>query len=245
MLREFGVALAAGAVALTLTACGGAEEAPEPDTQEASTDSAGSESIFDRIRNLVEDTQQVDSYRARVTGVSGGVPLDMEIAYVSSPEPTVEMVMDTPEGAMTILVRGSEMLMGSAEEGWLRLDAGEEVIPQGSMQDPFEELDHLLASDDVQEEGTEEINGVPTTRYTGTYSVEEAGLREVPFTLWVREDGLPQRYRFTGFEGAEMTMDFLEFNSEVSVEFPSDDQILDLSDLEALQGLGELAGAGA
>ncbi len=67
----------------------------------------------------------------------------------------------------------------------------------------------------------------------------------MPFTLWVRDDGLPQRYQFTGIEGTEMTMDFLEFNSEVSVEFPSGDQILDLSNLEALQDLGELAGAGA
>ncbi|MEY9215156.1 LppX_LprAFG lipoprotein [Thermobifida halotolerans] len=259
MVRKFGAALAAGAVAVAMTACSGDTEETAQAAAPSSSASESAEGVFDRIKSLVDDTQEVESYRARVTGSSEGEDLEMEIAYMASPEPTVEMVMGTPEGELTILVRGSEMLMGNDTDGWLRMDAGEDAFQQQEgMQDPFEELDKLLASEDVQEEGTEEVDGVPTTRYAGSYSVddalegldpqageearrlyEEAGITEVPFTLWVREDGLPHRFEFVDSDATEVRMDFLEFNSEVAIEFPAEDQIMDMSALgEELGSMG-------
>lgn len=253
MLRAFGAFCGAGALALTLAACGGKAPEAEQAAESAPSEAAAGPGVFERIKEVVTDTRKVESYRARITGTADGEALDIEIAYSGVSEPVVEMVLSAGEGEVTFKVRGSEVVMGSEAEGWIRADSGEDAFERSDFQDPFAELDKLLAAESVEKVGAEEVNGVPATKYTGSYRVEdalaelaprereevaqayeEAGVTEVPFTLWVGDDGFPRRLEFVDEEADSLTLDFLEFNSDVTIEFPDEADIIDLSDLSAL-----------
>ncbi|MDS1269968.1 hypothetical protein RIF23_06625 [Lipingzhangella sp. LS1_29] len=238
-MRKLVVITAGGGLALASTGCGlipGIGEDP-----------------FDTLVNAVQDTRSVDSFRAEVSvdGAFGGAAPEgaTEMEYVAEPEPTTRLQLDIPgQGQSQTLIRGSEMLMeGDPSLGqpeWLRMDLSEYGEQQPP--DPVAQIEQLVASDGVEEVGPEEIEGTATTHYTGSYPItdgldeiedaqtrenlaetyDQMGVEEVQFDVWISDEGLPRR-TVNELGDVSTTVDFLEFNSGVSIDYPSEDQIED------------------
>ncbi|WP_017622503.1 LolA-like protein [Nocardiopsis chromatogenes] len=261
MHKKFSAALAGTGIVLATSGCGllfggggggGAAGGPMSDLNPV-----------DLIAEAVNNTESVDSYTATMEmgGSMSGVSLDMnsDIEYTATPEPTVKMESTSNGTSSTILMRGSEMVMqsdmpGAAPGGpeWLRMDLSQmgEQGGNAGAQDPLAEVEKLMAANDVQEEGSADVNGVETTRYSGTYSTEEAlqeldpeaqeaarqvydqsGVSEVSFEVFVDGDGLPRRVTTDAGGTVTSSIDFTSFNEPVDVEWPSEDQIGDFDSM--------------
>lgn len=149
----------------------------------------------------------------------------------------------------------AELGMG---EGWFRMDmssmpgVGANGANQFS-QDPSQYLDFLRGASEgeIEEVGTEDIDGVSTTHYKAELSfdkileqapdqeaVEEleaqldslgSDLESVPCEVWIDEDGLPRRMKMSmefdvGSQDGDMeiSMDFSDYGIDVDVEAPKD-----------------------
>jgi hypothetical protein len=106
----------------------------------------------------------------------------------------------------------------------------------------------LTASKDVKAVGSEQVGGVDTTHYAGTFPVEEAvkllapevqsklkgqmsGVRDMKFNAWIDAQGLPRKIGLNGGAGAgtfKATLLFKAFNEPVSIEAPPADQVGEL-----------------
>ncbi|GLU49280.1 LppX_LprAFG lipoprotein [Nocardiopsis ansamitocini] len=253
MLRTFGTAVVAGSTVLMLAACGGAGDTPteapaSPVEESADTGSGG----LDILQKLVGSTEEVTSFRA-VSSIQGGeageqeVALEQEIRYTASPEPVYEAKSDLMGMEIVTIIHGDEVLMDMGS-GWTRTslsDVGELGVDVSEAVDPGAQVAKLQEAADLSEEGQEEVNGVATTKFAGTLPVSsaietlpedvraateqeyaDAGLTEIPFTLWVDGDDLPRRI-VTDMGQSSMTVEYLEFNGDITIELPSEDQITD------------------
>ncbi|PRX99962.1 hypothetical protein [Allonocardiopsis opalescens] len=259
MARTLAAALLGGAAAMTLSGCMGIPGLPGA-------------SLDGLLTGMVSNTQSVQSFRAQIAlegaaadqaGMSG--PVEME--YTSTPEALMRMDFTDPstgeEGSMLMRESSGEFLIGAQGE-WLRFAAPEgeaasgggagEQLSQGRQQDPLAQLQLLTASGDVEEVGREEVNGVPTTHYTGTYALADAlaavedpaerdalqqlygdSVEAVPYDVWIDNEQLPRRVSMEA-AGTRTTIDFLEFNQAVDIRWPSEEEIIDFEDM--LGGLG-------
>ena len=223
------------------------------------------------IAGLADKTNEVESYRAEfaMSGeLSGASGATAEVEYTATPEPTMKMSMEIDGVQNTVLMRGEEMIVNTADMGlndmgpsdlggapvetpeWLRMDMGEMGV-DAAHQDPLSEVEKLLAVEEAEAVGTEEVNGTETTRYTGSYSTDKAleqlgdqaakdaaseiygeiGVDTVDFDVWVDGDGMPRRVVSSLGDQVEAIVDFLEFNQPVDIEYPSSDQIGDMNDM--------------
>jgi len=138
---------------------------------------------------------------------------------------------------------------------------------------------------DVKASGEADIDGIATTRYTGTIDLqkvlegfaevvgEDADLQtteqleaaveqfealgidgEIPFQIWIDEEGLPRRQRITmalgdlvpgtGDAQLEMTVEFSAFGEPVDVELPKASEVTDVTRMLGDAGAaGEKSGA--
>ena len=179
----------------------------------------------------------------------------------------MEMIMD---GLVIYMKFPSELaaqLPGG--KPWLKMDlkeAGKELgidfedLMQFQQADPTQSLRYLLgASDDFEEVGSEEVRGVATTHYRGTVDLRKvaelapeevrttyervialAGVTELPFEVWVDEEGLARRMKYeqplpSGSGGQKstmaLTMEMYDFGVQVDVEPPPSDQVIDMQKL--------------
>ena len=130
-----------------------------------------------------------------------------------------------------------------------------EQLTQLSQSDPSQALDFLQgASDDFHEVGTEDVRGESTTHYAGTIDLNKvaenapADLAEqykklaelapsptVPMDVWLGDDGYVHKLRFeqTLAAGSSMTMEeeLYDWGTDVNVTVPSDDEVVDLTQL--------------
>lgn len=125
-------------------------------------------------------------------------------------------------------------------------------------------------SGDVEKLGEEEVRGVETTHYRGEVdllktpdglpperreaarksmerAIEQFGLENYPMDVWIGDDDLVRRIRMEpsmevlGQEiSFEMTMEFYDYGSPVSIELPRRDEVQDVTDL-ASQGAQALS----
>lgn len=139
------------------------------------------------------------------------------------------------------LVADQHGLQGDAP--WIRGDASDmEQNPTDTFD--LESLPDLVAAfaeiDQIEESGTEEVNGVETTVIQGSMTEEDIDALDaehklavleligsvsgtLDVSLWVADDGFPMRIDFSDDEAA-ITMEFSEIGT-TSFEMPSDDQI--------------------
>ena len=138
---------------------------------------------------------------------------------------------------------------------------------------------------DVKASGEADIDGIATTRYTGTIDLQkvlegfaevvggdadpetteqlEAAVEqfealgidgEIPFQIWIDEEGLPRRQRITmalgdlvpgtGDAQLEMTVEYSAFGEPVDVELPKASQVTDVTRMLGDAGAaGEKSGA--
>lgn len=185
-----------------------------------------------------------------------------ELAGVAS------MTMDAPgapadvpefEGETKMIMDGTYMYMkgplaaayGADYTGWARMDvSGMPGMSGGMNQDPSQYIDFLRAAGaEVEEGGSEEVRGTPTTRYAAQLSFEElaeyggtheyaeqleelgAEIAPVDVEAWVDDEGLPRRVsvamEITGVDGMpggemnmEVTIDLFDYGVDVDAKAP-------------------------
>jgi hypothetical protein len=141
------------------------------------------------------------------------------------------------------------------EKDWLKVDVSTlpSINPTSpTTSDPRTTLDGLRAAGEVTEIGRQEINDIKTTRYLVKVDLDNAldklpadqrqrvratyenlrrnGLRT---EAWLRDDGLPARFRMsfdassptTGRFRTVLTEDFLDYGKPVEIETPPEDEV--------------------
>ncbi|MFI1356885.1 DUF1396 domain-containing protein [Streptomyces sp. NPDC020898] len=124
---------------------------------------------------------------------------------------------------------------------------------------PAQESTFLTGSKDVKEVGTEKIDGVETTHYKGTVTVDELraslktedkatregreksleqydklGIEKFTMDMWIGEDELTKQFRMRGQADKgplDMTITFLDLNKPVTVTAPPAKDVVDLAEM--------------
>ena len=176
---------------------------------------------------LVDTAQQASQLRVQLPGSASGATIE---ALVVDGKSYVRGVPGAPAGKWVLIPTpppGSAQAMGSS--------------------DPTEMLSMLRrVSDDVRVNGSQQVRGVKTTRYTGTLDLNKAvaqqrgqqaeqsqkalqalGIREVPFDVFLDEQGRPARFRLalsftvSGKQVRNTTsVDFFDWGTDVDLSAP-------------------------
>lgn len=175
---------------------------------------------------------------------------------------TLEMVID----GLTFY-QSFDCPTGALGAPWLRFDlqtlTGLDPSQVPTSTDPTATLEILKgAADDVEEVGSEEVRGVPTTHYRATISLERAlenldeearervrayfqGAAETLTTdVWLDDEGLLRRMTMEFDASAEgsistisMTMELFDYGEPVEIEIPPDDRVRPVGSLQELASL--------
>jgi len=264
--------LAAGAVLTALAGCGGGS--PQPASTPAGGQSsssgsqsggqAGSETAAQAIQAAADQSKKINSYSIRMdeslTGataehITGNMqfrlkPTLLAQVSLSIPPSSVNEILTTKVAYLRIPG------LGSTSRPWVKLSlAGKsgtgaalgQLLQSAENSNPANQTAALTASRDLRKTGTEVINGIPTTRYEGTYSIADQmkklppalrkitsqsiaalGITKVQFTIWI--DGQHQMRRVITVEkGSSSTittkLDILAINQPVNVTVPPPSQV--------------------
>lgn len=188
-----------------------------------------------------------------VTASLAGQELDMEMVYLLP-----IMYVRYPPGLLPGVPAGKPWVKLDLEK--LGQEAGLDFsqLMQLDQTDPSQSLQFLRGVSDVQEVGEEDVRGVPTTHYTGTVDLrllaekdpslkdaveqvmQRTGTSDIPIEVWIDQDGFVRRIKQSmegATAGSEMKMnlttttELYDFGTDVSVEEPPADQVVDFSQL--------------
>jgi hypothetical protein len=200
-------------------------------------------------------------------------PLAMSMKmHASMVDDTVEMRM---VGKALYLGGGGAVAKELDGKHWMRFDAAalgktpqvNKWAPgQDARQNPTAESTFLTGSKDVKRVGTERVDGVRTTHYRGTVSLddlrsslkkedketrerrersleryEEMGVDSLTMDMWIDGSGYGKQVRVRGAADdgpLDMTTTFLDINKPVTVKAPPAEDTVDLAEMmkEAQQG---------
>jgi hypothetical protein len=265
--------LATGAVLAALAGCGGGSS-PQPAFTPAggqgsssgpgSGGQTGSETAAQAIQAAADQAKKINSYAIRMdeslTGataehITGNMQFRLKPALLaqvslSIPPASVNEILTTKVAYLKIPG------LGSTGKPWVKLSlAGKngtgaalgQLLQSAENSNPANQTAALTASKDLRKTGTEVINGIPTTRYEGSYSVADEmkklppalrkitsqsiaalGVTRVRFTIWI--DGKHQMRRVITVEkGSSSTittkLDIISINQPVNVTLPPPSQV--------------------
>ncbi|MFI6501867.1 DUF1396 domain-containing protein [Nonomuraea typhae] len=266
--RRFSLAAAAAAAALVVAGVTGCGSTAQP----IQVSLAASEVLA----QAAQKTEQVSSYTVDgvinatdPNGQSGKVQGRM--LYQSKPTLAVDFTVDAagfgeqqlPGGAKAVLqgdvlyvkVDALNKVLG-ATKPWIKVPLTEAGSP-GEVQRYLAQVQQfdlaavtkmVTASQDVKQVGTESVNGVDTTHYSGTFPVDAAvqllpadeqqrakenlaELKDVKFDIWVDGQGLPAKLQLNGEERGgklDATLFFKGFNEALNIQAPPADQVGEL-----------------
>jgi hypothetical protein len=139
------------------------------------------------------------------------------------------------------------------------LDFGQ-LTSQAQQMQPAQYIEQLAASGDVRAVGTETVNGIRTTHYSGSVSIEESlshyseamrrqletTMKQSGFTgsdidVWLDDKGLVRRVRSSAVGGKgtfSLSMDVLAYGVPVDVTPPPASQVADLGQLATAGSTG-------
>jgi len=225
---------------------------------------AGSETAAQAIQAAAEQSKKINSYSIRMdeslTGASaehitGNMQFRLKptlLAQVdlSIPPASVNEILTTKVAYLKIPG------LGSTGKPWVKLSlAGKngtgaalgQLLQSAENSNPANQTAALTASKDLRKTGTEVVNGIPTTRYEGSYSIADEmkklppalrkmtsqsiaalGITKVQFTIWI--DGKHQMRRVITVEkGSSSTittkLDIISINQPVNVTVPPPSQV--------------------
>ncbi|MCT9084070.1 LppX_LprAFG lipoprotein [Streptomyces fulvoviolaceus] len=265
--RTIGAGLAAVALAAGAVSCAKGEESPKMTPAAA-------------VAKAAKNTEDITSFRYRMTGE---VPEQGRIKATASmrTEPTVAMSMKMTaldqgaDGTVEIRLVDKAMYMGGNAEmakemngkTWLKFDMstlGEDGLGEGSGidqadQNPATESTFLTGAEDVKKVGTETVDGVKTTHYSGTVTLdtlrdsfkdedkatrekreksvkqyEKLGIDKLAMDMWVDGDDHTKQFRMKGdaTKGTlDMTITFLDYNKPVTITAPPAKDTTDLAEM--------------
>lgn len=221
-----------GAAAL-LSACGGAK------TESSLTLVQGAGAAV-----IAEKTARVEM-RFETSDVS--FTMDGQIDFTNK---RTSFTMDVPTvGSVDLVSEGASLYIRKAGEGWTLIEltgAAAEQTTQGLGADPRALLEQLAEASGITVEGTEELRGVQTTRYSGEVDIHKAleaqgmpqeqidlfdeqikGVGKVTSTVdvYLDDDGLAHRTvshtKVGSLMDITMTMDLLDFGEPVDITVPA------------------------
>ncbi|MEU7717485.1 DUF1396 domain-containing protein [Streptomyces tibetensis] len=269
---------AAGACALLLAAgavgCG-SEQSPEMTPAAA-------------VAKAAKNTEDITSLQYRLKGTvpeSGRV--QGEASMRLKPTVAMSMKMTAPDQAAgeSVEIRlvdkamylggGAEMAKEMDGKRWLKFDlsgsdAAKDLDKMGSPsqaeQNPAAESTFLKGAKDVKKVGSEQVDGVETTHYTGTATLadlraslkddkaetrkqreksikqyEKLGVDKLTMDLWVDGEDHTKQFRMKGQADKgpmDMTITFLDYNKPVTVTAPPAKDVADLSEMFKELGQG-------
>jgi hypothetical protein len=212
---------------------------------------------------------------------SGTVALDMDLG--SSPQITqvlgsstlhLEEIIDHT----TVYLKFPEELASKiptlGNKPWIKIDLAKAASSAGvpgigslvnnpASSDPGQFLQYLRAAGTVTQAGTEVVNGVQTTKYKATISLDKVtntvppasraaaqqgiaaietatNLHTIPTTVWIDDNNLVRRMQFTLNESVSgqnlastVTVDFVKYGPQSKPTLPPADQVTDASSLAA------------
>ncbi|MFD5495304.1 LppX_LprAFG lipoprotein [Streptomyces sp. NPDC001812] len=263
--------LAAGAVGCS----GGSEESPEMTPAAA-------------VAKAAKNSEDITSFRYTMTGqVPAQGKIEAEASMRVKPDVAMSMQMTAPDagtqGKVEIRLVDKAMYIGGGAEmakemdgkSWMKFDMAElgadaelnELgTPGQAEQNPAAESTFLTGAKDVKKVGTEKIDGVETTHYSGTITLddlrdslkkkdakaaetgeksieqyEKMGVESLTMDMWVDGEDHTKQFRMRGdaTQGPlDMTIKFLDVNKPVTVEAPPAEETADLAEMmkEAEQG---------
>ena len=264
-MRVVKVAAGIATAGLFLAGCG--ENAAT--TIAVSEGKGGGAELFEAMANAFQD---VGSYRFEMTmDVEGEeVTGSGEAKVGSGPADTAAaMTMSAPDGSGDIEIRilGAKVFMSTAMLGMPGDDRWLVIDPEGD--DPFSQMfgemmgDMLVGTDiqaqfteyadsiEVEEVGTDTIDGVDVTEYAVKTDIEAAlemmGMEnqpaedlpadEVTYSLFVDDEALAREMRADLGGQGTMTMRFFDYGADVTVEEPPADKVTDfMSFVEEMTG---------
>jgi hypothetical protein len=262
---------AAGLCALLLAAgavgCG-SEESPEMTPAAA-------------VAKAAKNTEDITSLQYRMKGTvpeSGRV--EGEASMRLKPTIAMSMKMKAPDqgAGETVEIRlvdkamylggGAEMAKEMDGKRWLKFDlsgseAAKDMDRMGSTsqaeQNPAAESTFLTGAKDVKKVGSEKVEGVETTHYTGTVTLddlraslkddkaetrkqreksikqyEKLGVDKLTMDMWVDGEDHTKQFRMKGQADKgpmDMTITFLDYNKPVTVTAPPTKEVADLSEM--------------
>ncbi|MEV0170798.1 DUF1396 domain-containing protein [Streptomyces sp. NPDC050803] len=274
--RTIGAGLAAVALAAGAVSCskGEAEESPKMTPAAA-------------VAKAAKNSDDITSLRYRMTGeIPEQGRIKGEASMRLKPEIAMGMKMTAldqgADGSVEIrLVDKAMYLGGNAEmakemdgKSWMKFDMsvlGDEALGGSTAgagqaeQNPAAESTFLTGAEDVKKVGTETVDGVETTHYKGTLTLdelrdsfknedkatrekreksveqyEEMGIDELTMDMWIDGDDHTKQFRMQGEADKgplDMTITFLDINQPVTVKAPPAKDTVDLA--EMMQELGE------
>ncbi|MEU6996762.1 LppX_LprAFG lipoprotein [Nonomuraea sp. NPDC046570] len=228
------------------------------------------------LEQAAQKTQEVSSYTVdAVVDVNhpkeGAGKLQGRMLYQNKPELAADLTVDSatfggqslPGGARAILqgqtlyvkVEALTKVVGGTKP-WIKVNLAE-AGDQGEAQKYLDQVKQfdlanvtkmVTASENVKSVGTENVNGVDTTHYSGSFPVDAAvqqlpadqqdkartnmaDLKDIKFDIWVDAQGLPAKLTMSGAqEGATFnaSLFFKGFNEPVTIEAPPADQVGEL-----------------
>lgn len=257
--------VAAAAMLLTLAGCGsGGDGATEATKQD--------DSALVAMQRVADNSRNVDSasYTFDLAGTGGlAIGAKGSGAYQTKPALAMKMVFDsiavagqTMPGGMEQRIVGDTMYLkmgllggilgGKVGASWIKVplsSAGDQaglegMLSQARQVDPREQLQLLLASENVHKVGKEKVNGVDTTHYAAdldsadlageskldTKTRDElqkaygaAGVGKIGVDVWVDSDDQARRFVTTAPTSAgeiRMTLNFTDYGKPLEIAVP-------------------------
>lgn len=262
-----------GFTAAALVAATGCSSDPVRDTARKAAEVAdSSEQIMAALTRATDRTEQLGSAEVRMaTDMGTGAPVTMEGTYSWGDGYAFDVEMDTAAAQMQQLQDAPKTRMlfvdgayyydvdpqatGPLEgKEWMKVDSsavfGEQGAQalSGSNGSPSASMKGLKYANDVDDLGSETVNGKTTTHYRAVVDQEQmgkfkdafgtltgSGATSVTMDVWVGADDLPVRM-IQEFGAIKVTMDFDKFGETAVVKAPPAAQTGDLT--EALEEAG-------
>jgi len=264
--------LAAGAVLAALAGCGGGSS-PQPASTPADGQSSsgpgsggqtGSETAAQAIQAAADQSKKINSYAIRMDESLTGATaqhITGNMQFRLRPSLLAQVDLSIPPASVNEILTSKVAYLkipglGSTGKPWVKLSltgkngmgaALGQLLQSAENSNPANQTAALTASKDLRKTGTEVINGIPTTRYEGSYSVADEmkklppglrkitsqsiaalGITKVHFTIWI--DGKHQMRRVITVEkGSSSTittkLDIIAINQPVNVTLPPPSQV--------------------
>ncbi|GAA2291866.1 lipoprotein [Streptomyces hawaiiensis] len=240
------------------------------------------------VAKAAKNTEDITSLQYRLKGTvpeSGRV--EGEASMRLKPTIAMSMKMTAPDKAAgeSVEIRlvdkamylggGAEMAKEMDGKRWLKFDlsgsdAAKDLDKMGSPsqaeQNPAAESTFLTGAKDVKKVGSEKVEGVETTHYTGTATLadlraslkdskgetreqreksikqyEKLGVDKLTMDMWVDGEDHTKQFRMKGQADKgpmDMTITFLDYNKPVTVTAPPAKDVADLSEMFKELGQG-------
>jgi hypothetical protein len=262
--RTAGAGLAALLLAAGAAGCGTGEESPEMTPAAA-------------VAKAAENAEDITSFRYEMTGkVPEQGRVEAEAAMQLKPEMAMSMKMSAPDqggdASTEIRLVDKAMYIGGSQKtdgkSWFKFDlsdlgADAEANQLGSAsqadKNPAAESTFLTGAKDVKKVGDEKVDGVETTRYSGTLTLdqlraslkdedkesrerkeksieqyEKLGVDKFTMDVWVDGEDHTKQFRMRGDAKKgplDVTITFLDVNKPVKVTAPPAKDVASFEDM--------------